>query len=375
MGNTAAAHGHWPCSLPAGECPMKIVQRLYLKEFFILLGLLVIGLSLIFSLIDLTGKIQGFLPGKPSPLNLILYSIYIMPKFFLYLLPMSVLISGMFIFSQASRRKEILAIKAAGGKLRSLFYPFIAAGAALCIFAFLTGEFIVPGFTRQAIGMKNYLEGDAKKMVFDSGMLWLRSIDGSPVRIDLYHAEKKMAKGVSIFVIGKNILKERIVADRAYWDGKTWVLEEVTISHIDSGRTEKLRSLAYGNLESPDLFTREMKTTEEMDIGELYRYMQKLKKAGFRNIKLAVDINSKVSFPLITIFMMMLGISLALRMGSSGGFLSAGLGLLISLVYGFSYTFFLSMGYAGILHPLLAAWIMPGVFSLLSIYLFLTIPE
>jgi len=354
---------------------MKIVQRLYLKEFFILLGLLVIGLSLIFSLVDLTGRIQGFLPGKPSPLNLTLYSIYIMPKFFLYLLPMSVLISSMFIFSQASRRKEILAVKAAGGKLRSLFHPFLAAGIALCILAFLIGEFVVPGFTRQAIALKDYLEGSEKKVVFDSGMLWLRSIDGSPVKIDVYHSEKKMAKGISIFVIGKNILKERITADRAFWDGKTWVLEDVTIAHIDSGRIERLPSLAYGNLESPDLFAQEMRTTEEMDIAELYRYMQKLKNAGFRNIKLAVDINSKVSFPLITIFMMMLGISLALRMGGRGAFLSAGLGLLISLVYGFSYTFFLSMGYAGILHPLLAAWIMPGVFSLLSVYLFLTIPE
>lgn len=354
---------------------MKIIQRLYLKEFSILLGLLVIGLSLIFSLIDLTDRVQGFLPGKPSPLNLILYSIYIMPKFFLYLLPMSVLISSMFIFSQASRRKEILAVKAAGGRLRSLFYPFVAAGIALCILAFLIGEFVVPGFTRQAMGMKDYLEGTAKKVVFDSGMLWLRSTDGSPVKIDVYDTEKKVAKGINIFVIGKNVLRERITADRAFWDGKTWVLADVTIAHIESGTTEKLSSLAYGNLESPDLFVQEMKTTEEMDIVELYGYMQKLKNAGFRNIKLAVDINSKVSFPLITIFMMMLGISLALRMGSSGGFLSAGLGLLISLVYGFSYTIFLSMGYAGILHPLLAAWIMPGAFSLLSAYLFLTIPE
>jgi lipopolysaccharide export system permease protein len=223
--------------------------------------------------------------------------------------------------------------------------------------------------------MKEYLEGSAKKVVFDSGMLWLRSTDGSPVKIDVYNTEIKVAKGISIFVIGKNVLKERIAADRAFWDGKTWVLEDVTIAHIDSGKIEKLPSLPYGKLESPDLFVQEMRTTEEMDIAELYRYMQKLKNAGFRNVKLAVDINSKVSFPLITIFMMMLGISLALRMGGSGAFLSAGLGLLISLVYGFSYTFFLSMGYAGILHPLLAAWIMPGAFSLLSVYLFLTIPE
>lgn len=354
---------------------MKIVQRLYLREFFTLLGLLVVSLSLIFSLIDLTGKIQGFLPGKPSTANMTLYAIYIMPKFFLYLLPMSVLVSSMFIFSQASRRNEIIAIKAAGGKLRSLFYPFVAAGLALCIFAFLTGEIVVPGFTKKAVDMKNYLEGNAKKVVFNSGMLWLRSIDGSPVKIDVFNAEKKEAKGISIFIVGQNVLKERIVADRAFWNGTTWMLEGVTRYHIESGSTEKMESLAYGNLDSPDVFSQELDTIEEMDIAELYQYMQRLKNAGFRNIKLAVDINSKVSFPLITIFMMMLGVSLSLRIGGSGGFLSAGLGLIISLIYGFSYTFFLSMGYAGILHPLVAAWIMPTLFSALSLYLFLKIPE
>lgn len=354
---------------------MKIIQRLYLRDFSILLGLLVIGNSLIFSLIDLTGKIQGFLPGKPSPANLALYSLYTMPRFFLYLLPMSVLISGMFVFSQASRRKETTAIKAAGGKLRTLFYPFILLGIALCLFAFLVGEFVAPEFTRKATAIESFLEGSSRKVVFEGGRLWLRSTDGSPVKIEIYDTAQKTARGVSIFVIGDNVLKEKITAESAVWDGKTWVLDDVTAFKVAEGRVEKLKSMNYDNLESPDLFSREVKTTDEMNIAELYQYMQRLKNAGFRNVKLAVDINSKVSFPLITIFMMLLGISLSLKMGFGGGFLSAGLGLVISLVYGFSYTFFLSMGYAGILHPLLAAWIMPGAFSLLSVYLFLTIPE
>lgn len=354
---------------------MKIIQRLYLREFFTLLFLLVAGLSLIFSLVDLTGKIHGFMPGKPSATNLLLYSIFNIPKYLLYLLPMSVLISGMFTFSQAYRRKEITAIKAAGGRLRSLFYPFIAVGILLSLLAFATGEILAPDFSRRAVNMKNYLEGNTKKVVFDDGRLWLRSIDGSPVKIDLYNAEKKMAKGLNIFVIGEDFLKERITAEKAFWDGRIWVLEDVTRYDIGSGTITKLKTMQYQYLESPDLFSQSIKTTDEMDIAELYHYMQRLKNAGFRNIKLAVDINSKVSFPLINIFMILLGISLSLQMGLGGGMLSAGLGLIISLVYGFSYTFFLSMGYAGILHPLFAAWIMPLLFSILSIYLFLKIPE
>ena len=354
---------------------MKIVQRHYLREFLVLLSLLVVGHALIFSLIDLTGRVQGFLPAKTTAASLILYALYIMPNYFQYLLPMSVLITGMFVFSQASRRKEIVAIKASGGRLRSLFYPFVILGVVLCILVFMIGEIIAPAFSRKAADMRHYLEGGSKKVAFDNGRLWLRSTDGSPVNIDVYDTEKKMAIGINIYVLGKNSLKEKIAADRAVWDGKTWVLQSVVRYDIASGTIEKMKTMPYQGLESPDLFSREMMSTDEMDIAELYQYTQRLRKAGFRNVKLAIDINSKVSFPLITVFMMLLGISLALRMKFGGGFLSAGIGLVISLVYGFSYTFFLSMGYAGILHPLLAAWIMPGIFSLLSAYLYMTIPE
>jgi lipopolysaccharide export system permease protein len=131
----------------------------------------------------------------------------------------------------------------------------------------------------------------------------------------------------------------------------------------------------YPDLESPDLFTREIKGTDEMGIAELYMYMQRLKNAGFRNVKLAVDINSKISFPLINIFMMMLGLSLSSMGKIGGGLFSASLGLLISLFYWFSYTFSLSMGYSGVIPPFLSAWMIPLLFSALSVYLFVKIPE
>lgn len=354
---------------------MKLIRRLYLKDFFTLLCLLSLGLSLIFSLIDLTGKMDDFTHGRASAGVLMLYALFSLPRFFVYLLPMAVLISSLFTFSQAFRRREVTAIKAAGGRLRDLFYPFIAAGVLLGLFAFVTGEIIVPNFSKRAVDLKNSFSGKGKRAAFSEGGLWIRARDGSPVKIDLYIIEKKIAKGINIFVLDKDFLRERISAEKARWDGTAWTLEDVTRYDIASGKIEKVKTLGYPDLESPDLFTEDIKTTDEMGIAELYRYNQRLKNAGFRNVKLAVDLNSKLSFPAINVFMMLLGFSLSLTGRWGGGLFSAGLGLLISLLYWFGYAFLLSMGYAGILPPLLAAWAIPFVFGAFSVYLFRKIPE
>ncbi len=354
---------------------MKMIQRLYLKDFLKLLFLLSGGLSVIFSLLDMIDKIGGFVPGKSSTVDLLLYASYNIPKFLLYVLPMSVLISSLFTFSQAVRKKEITAIKAAGGKLSTLSYPCIAVGMLLSLLAFVTGEIIVPDFSGRAADLKSFLEGKSRHLNVTEGGLWLRSKDGSPVKIDLYIAEKKAAEGISVFVIGENSLKEKIFAKRAYWKGDTWVFEDVMRYSVTTGAAEHLQTMTYGSLESPDFFSEELKGAGEMGIAELYRYTQRLKNAGFRNVKLAVDLDSKISFPLISLFMMMLGIALSLRMSLGGGLLSAGLGLLISLFYWLSYTFSLSMGYAGVIPAIVSASTVPLIFGTLSIYLFLRIPE
>ena len=354
---------------------MKIIQRLYLKDFFRLLILITFGLALIFSLIDMIGKTDSFMSSKVSSLSLVLYAMFNMPRFLLYLLPMSILTCSLFTFSQAFRRQEIAAIKAAGGRLRTLFYPFIATGVLLSSFAFVTNEVIVPDFSQKAADLQNTSTGKEKKSAFSGGTIWLKNNDGSPVRIDLYVAEKKLARGVSIFILGKDFLKEQIIAQEASWNGRTWILSNVRIYNIDTGEIKKIKSMEYAGLESPELFTNQLKSSDEMGIYDLYHYMQRLKNAGFSNLKLVIDLNSRISFPLINIFMMMLGIALSTRGKIGGGLVTAGLGLLISLFYWLGYTFSLSLGYAGFIPPVIAAWIIPFFFGALAVYLFMKTPE
>ena len=56
-----------------------------------------------------------------------------------------------------------------------------------------------------------------------------------------------------------------------------------------------------------------------MGIRELFRYTKKLEEAGFKNLKLIVDLNSKISYPFIDFFMVLLGISLPMGRRTGGG--------------------------------------------------------
>ncbi len=354
---------------------MKLVQRLYLRDFYALLLLISVGLSYIFSLIDLIGKIDDFLPNKPSLGSLVLYAVLTLPKFFVYLLPMSVLICSLFTFSQAAKRREIIAVKAAGGRLRDLSMPFVASGIVISAFAFVVSEGITPVFSVRAAELRSVLEGKGKKTVFAEGAVWIKDRRGNPVKIDLFIPEGELARGITIFIRGEAFLKQTITAQTAIWKKDRWVLEQGSIQTHETGTREEFERMEYPDLESPELFARQMKTADDMGIVELYRHMQRLKNAGVNAVKLVVDLNTRVSFPMINIFMMFLGISLATRSRMGGGLFTAGLGLVISLAYWFSYTFFLSIGYAGIIPPAVAAWTVPVIFGSLAVYLFAAMPE
>ena len=359
---------------------MKLLRRYYVKEFAKLLGIIAFGLALIFSLLDLIDKIDNFAPGRISVLDFIHYAALNLPKYLYYLLPMSLLICSLFVFSQASRYREIIVLKAAGGRLKRLFAQFILLGVFFSLAAFLLGEFVVPDFAERTLDFKKKFMKGGEKLSFKEGTLWLRSTDGALVRIELYIPEGRIARGMSIFVIEESSFRKRIEAEEASWERGpgtkgVWKLKRAIVYDIGQGTVTSLPEMDYPYLESPDLFNRSIKNPEEMGIGELYAYAKRLQRAGFNDTKLIVDLNSKISYPLTNLFMIVLGISFSVMGRVGGGLFAAGLGFFISFLYWLAYTFILSMGYARILPPIVAAWTVPVLFGAAAAYFFYKIPE
>ena len=359
---------------------MTILQRYYIKEFVKILSVITLGLSAIFSLIELLDKIDDFFEGKPSAILLLQYFLYIFPKFFYFLLPISILISSLFVFSQASRNRELVVIKGSGGRMKNLLIPFVLIGLLLSISGFFIGEFIMPNFLDRATEVKRTIQQKKKKHAYQEGTLWLRGTDGSLIRLELYVPEKKLAQGISIFKIQKNSLTKRIESEEASWihesnSSRYWKLSNVTIFDIVSGNMERISSMQYSELEPPDYLNETVKNPEDMSISELRTYMRKLNSAGFSDSKLIVDLNAKITYPIINVFMMLLGIAIAFSIRFKSGIIAAGFGLFISFLYWLGYTFMLSLGYAGIVDPIIAAWLIPIVFGSFAVFLNIRIQE
>jgi lipopolysaccharide export system permease protein len=196
----------------------------------------------------------------------------------------------------------------------------------------------------------------------------------------LVSPEKNLAKGVSIFLPGEQALKKRIEADEAQWSEDrtgqgTWKLSKVMLYDFEGGKFYAMPDMDYPYLESPSLFLRGMRKTEEMGITELSRYIRRLNAAGIKDSKLLVDFQVKVSYPLMNLIMMILGLALSVASRAGGGLFAAGAGISLSFAYWLLYTFTLSMGYARVIPPALAPWIVPVLFGIIAVGLFRRIPE
>lgn len=373
---------------------MLIIQRIYIKELLKVLGIVGFGLSFIFALIGLIDKVDNFMPYNPPFSLLVQYLLFSIPRYLQYLLPMAILLSSLFVFSMAQKRGEIIAIKASAGKLKRLLLPFVIIGVTLVLLGFIISEILVPFSSKKNVSITDRIINKKRETVFKEGVLYLKGIDGSIIRIGMYVPASEVSKNISIYKLSDDGLMERIDAENALWQGNLWRLTGVTVYDFKKGIVRRTSEMYYNGIPSLEVFRSEAWKIEEMSTVELIRYNRRLKEAGFKNTKILVDINARLSYSMINLFMLLLGIAFSLTHNLSdqrlfkilpaqkikssaigGGIVTAGVGLLISLVYWFGYSFFLSLGYAGAIPPLIAPWIVPVTFGAISFYIYSQIPE
>ncbi len=357
---------------------MTLLQRHYVREFLKLFIVLAAGLSATFSLFGLIQKLDDFMPNDPSLPMLVKYLLLKMPQYTLSLLPVACLLCSLYTVAHAAKAKEIVAVMAAGGRVKELLKPFIAMGVLLSLLAFAVGEFVMPPAVLKAQKLKNELSGVSITVptLLKNGILWFRAKDGSIIRIEHSLPSGDAYGNVSIFRLEDGSLSQIIEAREALWlkDSRSWKLMNGRRYFIADGSSEPFEKYFYESLGSPELLQKTSQKPSEMGIADLYRYVERLREAGFKNLRLAVDLQSKVSYPLINLIMVLIGISFPVSR-KMGGFVATAIGLLISLAYWFGYSMSLSLGYAGILPPFAAAWLMPLVAGSAGIYLFRRIPE
>jgi lipopolysaccharide export system permease protein len=352
---------------------VRELQKLYLKEFIILFIATSLILSVLFSLISVIENIDELLPLDLDAGEFIVVGMAKIPHFLAYLLPMAALLCCIFVISLASRRHEITIVKASGESLRKFFIPFLIVALVLTFIDFFIAEIVSPLSFRTANRiLKN--SGKWNGISYKEGSIWFKGKEGTIVKTKLFIPEKQELLGVSVLFIKNGGLQRRIEAERGSWTDTGWKLQKVRIYDLVAGKVSSLDEYLVTGIGEPEILDKEEEILSEMGVFELIRYERTLEEAGYRNVNLNVDIQSKLAYPLTNLFMVLIGVFLSLRSHRGRGILSAGSGILLCLIYWFFFTVVLSSGYAGVIPPTVSAWTVPVVSTVFALLLYLKIP-
>ena len=119
-------------------------------------------------------------------------------------------------------------------------------------------------------------------------------------------------------------LVSRLYADRARWAGNLnrWVCEQGWERSFRGSAIQDFHPYDVSTFsmvsEPPDYFKKEVKQSLEMNYEQLSQYIHELQQSGFEVVKLRVQLQKKIAFPVITFVMGVLAIPFALSAGKRG---------------------------------------------------------
>jgi lipopolysaccharide export system permease protein len=357
----------------------RILYRYVVREFLRIFTLSVSSLVLIYVVVLFFQKLDVFIKYN-APFYLIFkYLLYQVPEaIFQWTLPYSVLLSILLTLGMLSRHSEIIAMKAGGVSLYRITLPFFFMALIVSVFSFLGNEYLVP-YTNQRV--RNLMTREVRKenpsSSFKNYKIWYRS-NQRIYNIQLLDSKEKVLKGVTVYQFDHQFrCIQRIDAREVKWVNGKWEFYEGAVRDFDQDGS--IRTMPFDKMEFPlrenwEAFQRTGRDSDEMSYTELRTYIQKIQSAGYDATRYLVDLYSKLSYPLLNLIMVLIGIPFALKTGRSGGVaLNIGTSVLIGFAYGVTFYVFLSFGKSGVLPPLLAAWtptllfVLAGTFTLMSV--------
>src|ERR1700726_4324163 len=360
-----------------------ILDDYVLRDFVLYLAMIAgsfVMLLLVFTLFELFGDI---LRNDVSLLTVGEYLLNVTPYFLYYpIAPLSMLLAVLVTFGLLQRSNEITAIKATGISLYRIVVPVLIASVVVAGVLFLSDQIYLPYTNKRQDALRNRIKGKPAQTYLRPDRKWIFGQHSDIYYYQFFDADRDVFGGVSIFEFNPHTFQitHRIKADRAHWSKSMgrWVYEEGWERILSGSAIEsyhKFDAATFPELtESPAYFKKEIKQSSEMSYEELRRYIHDLQQSGFDVVRLRVQLQKKIAYPLITLVMAILAIPFALSAGKRSTLAGVATAIGIGVVYWTLSGLFEAMGNLSQLPPAVAAWSPDLVFGFIGGYLILRMP-
>jgi len=366
----------------------RILDEYILREFVAMFALVLAGfvlLMIVFTFFDLVGDILR----NHIALSIVgEYLLNLTPSMLYLITPLAVLIAALVTFGVMNRNSEIIAIKATGISLYRLIIPIVTMAVVLAAALFFFDQYYLPQANRKQEALRNEIKGRPTQTYLHPEQKWMfgqKPLPGEPGRIyyyEFFDPDRIEFANLSVFEFDTTTfqLTRRIFAKRVVWnaDAGGWTFENGWVRDVEGANVKDYRTFLETSFPSihatPDYFKKEAVPSDEMNFGQLDRYIRDLQQSGFDTKRLSVALWHKLSYPLITVVMAVLAIPFALSMGRRGSITGVAVAIAVALAYMVIDNLFGAMGNVNYLPASMAAWSADVLFGLVGGYLLLRTP-
>ncbi|MEE2877035.1 MAG: LptF/LptG family permease [Candidatus Neomarinimicrobiota bacterium] len=357
---------------------MKRIDTYVIRQFISLLGTSLLGFIVIFLVVDAVENIDKFIDAEVPKAIIAVYYFHSIPWFISIGLPMAVLVSTIFTVGLLSRRNELTAMKASGVSLYRIAMPLIVCSIIISGGSFFFEDQVVTtgNQKRRAIEKDYLIKSRSRGYSSKNQEIFLRKSDIFHIAIDRYRPKTRKATGVVIHFMDDGKLTKRIDARTMTWKEKEekWWLNTYAIRqfHPDGfetavhfSRRDTLLAIDF----YPDDLTKRAISPQEKNYLDLKSFIAELNENGVDTTRWKVNLYGKISFAFTNVIVVLFSFPLVAFKPKTG--LAFGAGMSVFVIFGY-YAFIRfgqTLGYKGILEPVLSAWIGNIIFSIGGIIL------
>jgi len=359
-----------------------ILDDMILRDFAMYLVMILttfLLLALVFTFFEL---LTDIVRNKVSFILLAEYLLNLSPSLIYLMAPMSVLLAVLITFGLMEKSSELTAMKATGISIYRATLPVIVLSAVFASGLFIFDQLYIPRTNKQQEILRNQIKGKPPQTYLQADRKWIFGENNQIYYYQLFDPDVDRFGGITVFEFDPATfqLTRRIHADSAHWEPgiKKWVFENGWVRSLKGASIQEYRTFDVATFpqlgEDPSYFKKEVRQSSEMDYEELRNYIQDLQQSGFDTVRLKVQLQKKIAFPLITLVMAILAIPFSARGRRGGALAGVAIALGIAVVYWVTAGLFEAMGNANQLPAMLAAWAPDFIFALAGGYLLLRVP-
>ncbi len=368
------------CGRITRRCVPKVLDFYIARGFLIYFLWSVIACAALFVVLTLFELLDDIIKNDISAMVVADYFFSLFPQILILVVPMAVLLASLIHFGILEKASEIVAIKAGGWSLYRICMPVFVLSGTVCLGLYLLQDYVLPYANIRQDTLRNLIKGRPAQTTMPQRK-WIIGNSGRIYNYDYFDSSQNRFVGLNVFEIDMDRLHiiRRLHAAQATIDSSgKWILENGWL-HDFGPEGPGYRRIARDEFDFPEgasYFKREIfepKESAKLNYIELRQLISYLEQSGYNATELQVELYKKISFPLSSLVMALLGVPFSFSMGRRGAFFGIAASIVIAIFYWGTFSVFEQMGAYGLLLPMLAAWAPNLLFGGAGLALLLTV--